>query len=387
MDLSEIKLKKFSITLQKGWMDQRGFRFLTWFIKQFSSSLIYLSLNLNEIYTGEFQFDGFTLQQQFLESMIQLKSFHLYTQFYKEPVNVESFLSTFQTQFWFDHHWTFGIHETYLYTIPFYFDNMKDFIDFDQIKSNNSVILNSSKTWSHVKSIDSSNSSDQIKSNNSVILNSSKTWSHVKSIGSSNSSKFSLNLIKQLKSKMPNLASITFSFKLMRNLFTNDNETNQTDITLDSVTTVHCEIDDLKTIKRWLINIFPNTRILILSFSVYSVSLSPNKMIFSQELDECFRGTDYMHFIKIQYVEVKLTFRDLDYINEHTTRLVKELLTMFKNLQSFIFHFHHMSDFLRMSSFTDLSKIIQLLNMEKVSEKYQIKHIHNYLQFVRKNDE
>ncbi|CAF1333305.1 unnamed protein product [Rotaria sp. Silwood1] len=290
--------------------------------------------------------------------MTQLKSFHLYTQFNKEPVNVESFLSTFQTQFWFDHHWTFGIHETYLYTIPFHFDNMKDFIEFDQIKSNNSVILNSSKTWSHVKSI-----------------------------GSSNSSKFSLNLIKQLKSKMPNLASITFSFKLMRNLFTNDNETNQTDITLDSVTTVHCEIDDLKTIKRWLINIFPNTRILILSFSVYSVSLSPNKMIFSQELDECFRGTDYMHFIKIQYVEVKLTFRDLDYINEHTTRLVKELLTMFKNLQSFIFHFHHMSDFLRMSSFTDLSKIIQLLNMEKVSEKYQIKHIHNYLQFVRKNDE
>ncbi|CAF3723893.1 unnamed protein product [Rotaria sp. Silwood1] len=155
--------------------------------------------------------------------MTQLKSFHLYTQFNKEPVNVESFLSTFQTQFWFDHHWTFGIHETYLYTIPFYFDNMKDFIDFDQIKSNNSVILNSSKTWSHVKSIDSSNSS-----------------------------KFSLNLIKQLKSKMPNLASLTFSFKLMRNLFTNDNETNQTDITLDSVTTVHCEIGDLKTIKRWL---------------------------------------------------------------------------------------------------------------------------------------
>ncbi|CAF4976665.1 unnamed protein product, partial [Rotaria sp. Silwood1] len=153
--------------------------------------------------------------------MTQLKSFHLYTQFNKEPVNVESFLSTFQTQFWFDHHWTFGIHETYLYTIPFYFDNMKDFIDFDQIKSNNSVILNSSKTWSHVKSIDSSNSS-----------------------------KFSLNLIKQLKSKMPNLASLTFSFKLMRNLFTNDNETNQTDITLDSVTTVHCEIGDLKTIKR-----------------------------------------------------------------------------------------------------------------------------------------
>ncbi|CAF3280722.1 unnamed protein product [Rotaria sp. Silwood2] len=292
--------------------------------------------------------------------MIQLKSFHLYAEFNKEPMNVESFLSTFQTQFWFDHHWTFGIHETYVYTIPFHFDNVKDFIDFDQIKSNNSVVLNSPKTWSHVKSMDSSKSS-----------------------------KFSLNLIKQLKSKMPNLASITFNFKLMHNLFTNDNETNEIDITLDSVTTVHCKVSDLKTIKRWLINIniFPNTKNLILSFSLSSASLSSNRMMFSLEPDECFRGTDYMHFVKIQYVEVKLAFEDLNYINEYAIELVKELLEMFKNLQSFIFHFHHMPDFLRMNPLTDLSKMIQLLNMEKVSKKYQIKHIHNYLQFFRKNDE
>ncbi|CAF4359610.1 unnamed protein product [Rotaria sp. Silwood2] len=292
--------------------------------------------------------------------MIQLKSFHLYAEFNKEPMNVESFLSTFQTQFWFDHHWTFGIHETYVYTIPFHFDNVKDFIDFDQIKSNNSVVLNSPKTWSHVKSMDSSKSS-----------------------------KLSLNLIKQLKSKMPNLASITFNFKLMHNLFTNDNETNEIDITLDSVTTVHCKVSDLKTIKRWLINIniFPNTRNLILSFSLSSASLSSNRMVFPLEPDECFRGTDYMHFVKIQYVEVKLAFEDLNYINEYAIELVKELLEMFKNLQSFIFHFHHMPDFLRMNPLTDLSKMIQLLNMEKVSKKYQIKHIHNYLQFFRKNDE
>ncbi|CAF2870291.1 unnamed protein product [Rotaria sp. Silwood2] len=188
---------------------------------------------------------------------------------------------------------------------------------------------------------------------------------------------------------MPNLASITFNFKLMHNLFTNDNETNEIDITLDSVTTVHCKVSDLKTIKRWLINIniFPNTKNLILSFSLSSASLSSNRMMFSLEPDECFLGTDYMHFVKIQYVEVKLAFEDLNYINEYAIELAKELLEMFKNLQSFIFHFHHMPDFLRMNPLTDLSKMIQLLNMEKVSKKYQIKHIHNYLQFFRKNDE
>ncbi len=86
-------------------------------------------MNLNKISTNAFQFDGFTLQQQFLESMIQLKSFHLYTQLEKEPRDIERLLSTFQTQFWFNHHWTFGMHGTYLYTLPFHFDKLKDFID------------------------------------------------------------------------------------------------------------------------------------------------------------------------------------------------------------------------------------------------------------------
>ncbi|CAF1495878.1 unnamed protein product, partial [Rotaria sordida] len=153
--------------------------------------------------------------------MTDLKSFHFYTQFNKEPLDVESFLSTFQTQFWIDHHWTFGIYETYLYTIPYHFNNLKGFIDFDRIKSNNLEILNSPKAWSHVKSMDFSDSSN-----------------------------FNLNIIKQLKSKMPNLTSIFFTYRMVDDLSTNNNETNQIDITLDSVTTVRCEISNLQSIKR-----------------------------------------------------------------------------------------------------------------------------------------
>jgi len=97
--------------------------------------------------------------------------------------------------------------------------------------------------------------------------------------------------------------------------------------------------------------------------------------------------TDYIYSSRIQYVEIKFTLDNMDCIDQHVTYLVKELLEMFKNLQSFIFHFYHMPRFPSIVPFTDLSKMIQLLNMEEVSEKYQIKHSHNYLQFGRKNNE
>jgi len=37
--------------------------------------------------------------------------------------------------------------------------------------------------------------------------------------------------------------------------------------------------------------------------------------------------------------------------------------------------------------FTDLNKLIQLLNMDKISKKYQIKHTHNNFQFFKNDHE
>jgi hypothetical protein len=279
----------------------------------------------------------------------------------KEPRDIERFLSTFQTEFWFDHHWTFGIHETYLYTLPLHFDKLKDFIDFDRIKSSNSKIFNSRQTWSHVKSIDFDESL-KIKS----------------------------NVIEQLKLKMPNLTAITVSFKLMYNIYTNDNEINQTVIPLDSINTVHCQGEYIQAMKHWLINIFPNARHLILSYISEPVAPSSDRIVFLQKFEEYFRGrwttTDSIYSCRIQYVEIEITLKNMDSIDQHIIRLVNELLEMFKNLQSFIFHFYHMPRFAFLVPFTDLSKIIQLLNTDEISGKYQIKHIHNYLQPVKKNN-
>lgn len=219
IDLSVIKLKKISIFIRNGGMNHKSFLFLTGFIKQFSSSLVYLSLlNLSQNYIANYELNGSILQQQLLESMIELKSFHLYMQLDQIPRNIESFLSTFQTQFWLDHDWIFGIYKTYLFTLPFHFDKLKDYINFDEIVSSNPTILNSTQTWSHVKSIDPPKSTE-----------------------------ISLSLIKQMKLKMPNLTSITIALEQMKILMTNDE---QTDITLDSITTFRCENEDLQTMKQ-----------------------------------------------------------------------------------------------------------------------------------------
>jgi len=111
-NLSSIKLRKFSLTLLSDGIDQQNFHFLTLLIKQFSSSLTYLSLDFHKIKARGLKFDGLMLQQQLLEPMIHLKSFHLYIQLAEKLMNVEHFLSTFETQFWFDHQWTLGMHET-----------------------------------------------------------------------------------------------------------------------------------------------------------------------------------------------------------------------------------------------------------------------------------
>jgi hypothetical protein len=64
-------------------------------------------------------------------------------------------------------------------------------------------------------------------------------------------------------------------------------------------------------------------------------------------------------------------------------RLVKEILEMFENLKFFIFHFYEINYSVN-EPFTDLNKLITLLNMDKISTNYQINHIYNHIQFVKK---
>ncbi|CAF0910120.1 unnamed protein product [Adineta steineri] len=104
IEKSNIKLKQFYLTLKQPYNYRNNLNELINGIKQFSSSLICLSLNLFEcdnIRENEIPFNGVKLQQ-LLESMIQLKQFHFYATLnsYDDSRNI---LSPFQGQYWFDH--------------------------------------------------------------------------------------------------------------------------------------------------------------------------------------------------------------------------------------------------------------------------------------------
>lgn len=362
---STIKLEKFYFTAPIDdhitWTYGHYFLPLIDLIKQFSSSLICLSIDLSQkwmLEEGDNKFDGITLKKQLLESMIKLKKFHLYVRLKRASNTLIKYqLPTFDNDFWFEHNWSFGTHGNYLYTLPFHFDKIYDFIHFDHIDSNYSKILNFPFTWYHVKSIDLSKCPN---------LNS--------------------NLIKQIKIKMPNLKSVTLNSERINDSYTNEYET-----TLDSINTVHCEGEFIKNIKQWLIYILPNAKHLVLSYSPQTTTQLSKKMEFLQKLHAYFRDdpiiTDYVYFPKIQNVEIKLLLKDVDDLYNYVLRLVKEILEIFKNLKSFIFHFYQIDNYSVNEPFTDLNKMITLLNMDQISKKYQIKHIYHHLQFVKKNNE
>jgi hypothetical protein len=139
----DIKLEQLHLTLM-------GSSLITPFgqlisdIKQFSSSLICLSLYLFGFCfqnANEFPFNSNRFEK-FLESMNELKQFHLYVDLFYDLMNTDIILCQFKSQFWFDRNLSFGMHNNYFYTLPFHFEHLSlSYEGFDNIESNNLEIL------------------------------------------------------------------------------------------------------------------------------------------------------------------------------------------------------------------------------------------------------
>ena len=71
----------------------------------------------------------------------------------------------------------------------------------------------------------------------------------------------------------------------------------------------------------------------------------------------------------------------MDSIYENLKKTLEELLENFENIQTLRFQFYHIPR----APYTDLSEMVLLFNMEKTAEIYQLRHVHNCLQFLRKN--
>ncbi|CAF5055452.1 unnamed protein product, partial [Rotaria sp. Silwood1] len=294
-----IQLKQFYLTFNRRIYGRRrlasrriDFHQLINAITQFSLSLVCLSLNLIGCYitsSNDLPFNGIQLQQQFLQLMPKLQQFHLYAILTQDLIDIKSILSTFKNHFWLDHNWTVGMHDKYLYTLPFHFDKLYDFTDFDRVDSNNYEIL----------------------------INNPRIWYNVKSI------KFKIanfDLLKRIRIKMPKLHLISIDYfnysDNTQDLHMIQNQINNMNVTLDRIMTVHLTCGSLENEKQWFMNTLPNIRYLVLCRTEFPLLKSQLTWILNDKIErlviegnsivEQFGKQNYIYFSNLQDLQLKL---------------------------------------------------------------------------------
>lgn len=360
IDKINMKLKQLHLTLNKP-NDYVALDLLIDGIKQFSSSLIYLSLDLVDFSVrGINAFPFNTLQlPNLLESMKELKRFRLYAKQPSFQYNEAIDLSQFKDQYWFNHNSSFGMHGDYLYTLPFHFDNLYDcFQDFNEIKSNNCDILESN----------------------------SRIWHNVKSIQLPFMSGYDRHFLKELKKKMPRLVFIRFDgYEISPKTQTHDPSENE-DVTLDNVKTIQLIRGSLENQKDWIIYSLPNLRHLILSRTTsmppIDGELAPilNKNIQRLDIDafcqvEQLTEICYVYFSNVHNINFYLNDggRSPKWYGDVTMKI----LINFKNLKILMIRIAQLCHMEGELSFAEknLAKIMEYFNMNEIHENYEVIHL------------
>ncbi|CAF1271773.1 unnamed protein product [Adineta ricciae] len=163
-DLMKIKLEQLSITMKQREgrktddysISRIDLARLVSVIHMFSQSLIFLSLNFTDchIFTDDnLLLNGKQLQMHLLQYLGQLKNFHLNVSIANYTISNEpcTILSTFRTEFYFRHHWNFGMNRYYLYSLPFKYDELYGFESFEL--SNTALLQPKPSLWHKIRTV------------------------------------------------------------------------------------------------------------------------------------------------------------------------------------------------------------------------------------------
>jgi hypothetical protein len=189
---------------------------------------------------------------------------------------------------------------------------------------------------------------------------------------------------------MPNLISINLTSLLQDTELIKEYKTNQIDTTLNNVTTVYCDWKLINDLKEWFIYILPNVKRLVLFYSQLAIINFNLNTLYSalSGLDsgsQCVT-TDYACFSNIKDMDIKFVLGFGDDLGEQMSGPIKEILKIFENSKTFIFHFYRNGSYSSNKLYQCMSKMITLLNMDKNFENYHMKHDYNYLQLIKKNN-
>ncbi|CAF1094603.1 unnamed protein product [Adineta steineri] len=371
-----LKLNEQNNSLHRCSFSEHDFNKIISTIQLFSSSLIILSLNFQNFNMNdenELPFNGIKLENQLLKSMIKLKNFYLYAETYPKTKDVHKLLSTFQAQFWFDHNWSIGLHNdhrnTYIYSLPFHFNELHNFIHTNQILSNN----------------------DQLLKNNTHL------WYNITSLGlSMRVHKNFEDIFRFIKINMPKLSSIRFfGAKSSSDILCLDKKTiKKNHVTLNNVTTVSLECIHMEQLEEYLIYTLPNLKNLILTATELplidsELALIFNKRIQRLEVSQFFyvkilADISYHYFSNLK--ELNLTYYYTFNVEECQDRpnVIRKILENFVNLRILSIYVV-CCDMNFIFDVEDIFKpIIRHLDRYQIKDKYEIKCYGQYLRFVKK---
>ena len=369
--ISNIKLKEFYLTLRSKSDASDKMDELIHSIKQLSLSLNCLSLNL--IYLplkdqNEIPFNSNKLQQ-FLESIKELKQFHLYAKLERNFIIQNQIVSRFKNQYWFDHHWSFGMHDKYFYTLPFHFDYLYKFYE----------------------------SSNDVQSNNpEILINNPRLWSNVKGIEIEKPpAYFYSSILRKLKIVMPKLNLIKFNFYMgitdpYTYLYLGKKD--QINLTFNNLTTLQFTKGFIEEIKDLIIYLLPNLKHLILSSEYLPSIHNELSQIFNQRIQrldidsyakfDLLANRYYVYFSNVEFIYFNIKYVEKDY--ESYANIIIKILTNFKSLKSLVMFIQRIGDIRIYPSFgTDLIQLIEYLNTNTITKKYNIKHFREYALFSK----
>jgi hypothetical protein len=264
------------------------------------------------------------------------------------------------------------MHGQYLYTLPFHFNHLNNFINFDQIKASDDEFLN----------------------------NNPHLWYNVTSVEFIPSCRINSNLLKLFKIKMPKLTSITLSTdhpyhsETKQHPNISENEEDKLDVTLDNVTTVCFNDRSTEDEKQWLIHALSN----LTQLTLCRTELPSPKSQFALEIGkkiQCLNITlgyknskdGFMqpdHFSNLEYLNITaiplISHESLRQCANYVIYLLKNVKKMkilsicFTDLET---PYTHRGDDRSASSFAGF-------NFNEIMKSYEMTHFFHYIKFSKK---
>ena len=194
-----------------------------------------------------------------------------------------------------------------------------------------------------------------------------------------------MNLIKQLKIKMPKLLTIQFHSNYLYNIC----ETTDAYETLNSVTTIHLTNGSMDNVKQWLIYILPNLKYLILSnlevpssktdlAPILNRKIERLEIVTSSKLEHLIKINN-AHFSNVQDIQLTICFKSNK--SECYADDVKKILKSFKNLNKLSINMYGRGNWPEL----ELGIMLKHLNTNEIERTYKIKLYHEYILFFKEN--